>query len=157
MNRNRKMKNPVRGKMVQGDREIMKETVKKGRSRQAKTRANKGKEKDDITRINIRCPMLGGYMPARENLSLDQTLSLQLLNLILSGAWGGLDLHGCPHRHELWIVDGAQSGLLISLDGLALAGRRPQVLALAHALTTRRVSEWQTTAMATAAAVLCGR
>jgi hypothetical protein len=151
------MKNPVRGKMVQRDREIMKETVKKGESQQAKIRANKEKENDDITRINIRYPVLAGYTPTREILRLDQTLSLQLLDLILSGAWGGPDLLRYPRRHELWIVDGAQSGLLISLGSLALASHHSRVLALAYALTTRQVGEWQTTAMATAAAaVLCG-
>jgi hypothetical protein len=132
VNKNRKMKNPVRGKMVQGDGKIMKETMKKGRSRQAKTRANKRKEEDDITRIDIRYPVLAEYTPAREVLRLDQILSLQLFDLILSRAWSRPDLLRYSHHHELRIVDGAQSRILISLGGLALAGRHSRVLALAH-------------------------
>ena len=50
MNENGKMKDNIGGKVIQANPKIVKKSVKKGRSRKAKTGIDKGDEKNDLTR-----------------------------------------------------------------------------------------------------------
>lgn len=51
MDKDKKMKNPVWGKMVLRDVKITKETMKKRRSREAQASTNEGQEKNNFPRI----------------------------------------------------------------------------------------------------------
>jgi hypothetical protein len=64
------MEDSVRSKVVQRNIEIMEETMKKGRSRQAEDSSNKRDKKDDLTRTRSRNPMLA------EDLSISKVLLL---------------------------------------------------------------------------------
>ena len=50
MNKNGKVKNSIGSKVVQANPKIVKKSVKKGRSRKAKTGTDKGDEKNNLTR-----------------------------------------------------------------------------------------------------------
>jgi hypothetical protein len=52
------MKDSVRSKVVQRNTEIMKETMKKSRSRQVEASSNKRDKEDDLSRTRSRNPML---------------------------------------------------------------------------------------------------
>jgi hypothetical protein len=52
------MKDSVRSQVVQRNTKIMKETMKKSRSRQAEASSNERDKKDDLTRTRSRNPML---------------------------------------------------------------------------------------------------
>jgi hypothetical protein len=65
------MKDSVRSKVVQRDAEIMEETMKKGRSRQAEASSNERDKKDDLTRTRSRNPMLAEDLPISKVLLLD--------------------------------------------------------------------------------------
>jgi hypothetical protein len=57
--------------VVQRDAEIMEETMKKGRSKQAKASSNERDKKDDLTRTRSRNPMLAEDLPISKVLLLD--------------------------------------------------------------------------------------
>jgi hypothetical protein len=61
MYKHRKMKNPIRGKMIQGYIKEAKETVKKGRSWKAQTSTNKGHKKNNVTRVERRNSVLSTW------------------------------------------------------------------------------------------------
>jgi hypothetical protein len=52
------MKDSVRGQVVQRNTEIIKEMMKKSRSRQAEASSNERDKKNDLTRARSRNPML---------------------------------------------------------------------------------------------------
>ena len=58
MNKNRKMKDGIRSKMVQANPKILEEPMKKRRSRKAESSTDKGDKEDDLTRTWSRDPML---------------------------------------------------------------------------------------------------
>jgi hypothetical protein len=65
------MKDNIHSKVVQRDAKIMEETMKKGRSRQAKASSNKRDKKDDLTKTRSRNPMLAEDLPISKVLLLD--------------------------------------------------------------------------------------
>jgi hypothetical protein len=65
------MKDIVRGQVVQRNTEIMKETMKKGGSRQIEANSNERDKKDDLTRTRSRNPMLARDLPISKVLLLD--------------------------------------------------------------------------------------
>jgi hypothetical protein len=65
------MEDSVRSKVVQRNAEIMEETMKKGRSRQAEASSNERDKKDNLTRTRGRNPMLAGDLPISKLLLLD--------------------------------------------------------------------------------------
>jgi hypothetical protein len=65
------MEDSVRSKVVQRNAEIMEETIKKGRSRQAEASSNERDKKNDLTRTWSRNPMLVGDLPISKVLLLD--------------------------------------------------------------------------------------
>ena len=58
MNKNRKMKDGIRSKMIQGNPKIIKESVEEGRCRKVESSTDKGDKEDDLTRTWSRDPML---------------------------------------------------------------------------------------------------
>ena len=58
MNKDRKMKDSIGSKMVQGNPKIIEESMKKGRSGKAESSTDKGDKEDDLTRTWSRDPML---------------------------------------------------------------------------------------------------
>jgi hypothetical protein len=65
------MKDSVRSQVVQRNAEIMKETMKKSRSRKAEASSNERDKKDDLTRTRSRNPMLAWNLPINKILLLD--------------------------------------------------------------------------------------
>jgi hypothetical protein len=65
------MEDNVRSKVVQRNAEIMEETMKKGRSKQAEASLNKRDKNDDLTSTRSRNPMLVGDLPFSKVLLLD--------------------------------------------------------------------------------------
>ena len=58
MNKDRKVKDYIRSKMVQANPKIAKKLMKKGRGRKAKSSTNERDKKNDLTRTWSRDPML---------------------------------------------------------------------------------------------------
>ena len=50
MNKNRKMKDNIRGKVIQANPKIAEKPMKKSRSREAKSSTDKGNEENNLTR-----------------------------------------------------------------------------------------------------------
>jgi hypothetical protein len=65
------MEDNVWSKVVQRNAEIIEETMKKGRSRQAEASLNERDKKDDLTRTRSRNPMLARDLPISKVLVLD--------------------------------------------------------------------------------------
>jgi hypothetical protein len=65
------MKDNVRSQVVQRNAEIMEETMKKDRSKEAEASLNERDKKDDLTRTRSRNPMLAKDFPISKVLLLD--------------------------------------------------------------------------------------
>jgi hypothetical protein len=130
--KDKKMKNPIEGKMIQ---RYVKETMKKRRSRKAQASTNKRHKKNNLTRIEIRNPLLTRRPPFNETLLLDQILISQLLQLLLLGGQNRPGRCCGPHGKKFLVLDYLKNPLLVLLDDL-IATRCPRVLALAHKTLT---------------------
>jgi hypothetical protein len=100
----RKMKNPIEGKMIQ---RYVKETkmMNKRRSRKAQASMNKRHKKNNLARVEIRNPVLTKRPPFSETLLLDQTLISQLLQLLLLGGRNRPGRCYGPHGKKLLVLD----------------------------------------------------
>jgi hypothetical protein len=65
------MKDSVWSQVIQRNTEIMKETMKKNRSRQAEASSNERDKQDDLTKTRSRNPMLAWDIPISKILLLD--------------------------------------------------------------------------------------
>jgi hypothetical protein len=65
------MKDSVRSQVVQRNAKIMKETMKKSRSRQAEASSNERDKQDNLTRTKSKNPMLAWDLPISKILLLD--------------------------------------------------------------------------------------
>jgi hypothetical protein len=119
----RKMKNPIRGKMIQRNVKIMKEAMQKRRSRKAQTSTNERKEQDNLPRIEIRYPMFAGHPPIGKVLLLDPALIGHLLQLLLIGARSRPSGGSGSHGDELLILDHRESFFVILFHSLLLGAR----------------------------------
>jgi hypothetical protein len=133
--KDKKMKNPIEGKMIQRYVKETKETMKKRRSRKAQASTNKRHKKNNLTRIEIRNPLLTRRPPFNETLLLDQILISQLLQLLLLGGQNRPGRCCGPHGKKFLVLDYLKNPLLVLLDDL-IATRCPRVLALAHKTLT---------------------
>ena len=64
--------------MVQTNPKITKKLMKEGGSRKAKSGADKGNEKDNLTRTRSRNPMLARNSPFSDVFALDQAIADEL-------------------------------------------------------------------------------
>jgi hypothetical protein len=131
MYEDRKMKNPIGGKMIQ---RYVKETIKKRRSRKTQTSSNKRHKKNNFARIEIRNPVLTRCPPFSETLLLDQSFVSQLLQLLLLSGRNRLGRCYGPYGKKFLVLNYLKNPLLVLLDDLA--ARCPRVLALAHKTPT---------------------
>ena len=105
MNKDRKMKDNIGGKMVQGNPKIIKESMEEGRSGKAEPSMDKGDKEDDLTRTWSRDPMLAWSPPFSNVLTLDQTIADKLTKLVFSRCRSRPSLLCNPHGHELFVLD----------------------------------------------------
>jgi hypothetical protein len=91
--------------MIKTNPEILEETMKKSRGRQAETGPNKRDKQNNLTRTRSRNPMLAGDFPISKVLLLDQTILDQITKLILCGSRNGLEFLRSPHDDEFLILD----------------------------------------------------
>ena len=105
MNKNRKMKDDIRSKMVQTNPKITEKLTKEGGSRKAESITDKGDEKNNLTRTWSRDPMLAWSSPFSNVLTLDQTIANKLAKLVFSHRRSRPRLLGSPHGHELLVLD----------------------------------------------------
>ena len=105
MNKDRKMKDNIGGKMVQGNPKIIKESMEEGRSGKAESSTDKGDKEDDLTRTWSRDPMLAWSSPFSNVLALDQAIANKLAKLVFGCCWSRPNLLGSPHGHELLVLD----------------------------------------------------
>ena len=91
--------------MVQTNPKITKKLMKEGGSRKAKTGADKGNEKDNLTRTWSRNPVLARNSPFSNALALDQTIAGKLAKLVFSCCRSRPSFLGSPHGHELLVLD----------------------------------------------------
>ena len=73
--------------MVQTNPKITKKLMKEGGSRKAKSGADKGNEKDNLTRTQSRNPMLTRNSPFSDDFALDQVVTDELAQLIFARCW----------------------------------------------------------------------
>jgi hypothetical protein len=71
MNKHGQVKRTIWGQMIKTNPEILKETVKKSRGRQAQASPNKRDKQNNLTRTRSRNPMLAGDLPINKVLLLD--------------------------------------------------------------------------------------
>jgi hypothetical protein len=119
----KKMKNPIWGKMVQRNVKIVKGAMQKRRSKKAQTSANERKEQDNLSRIEIRYPMFVGCPPISKVLLLDQALIDHLLQLLLLGARSRPSDGSGSHGNELLVLDHRKSFLPVLFRSLLLVAR----------------------------------
>ena len=105
MNKHRKMKDNIGGKMVQSNPKIIKESMEEGRSGKAESSTDKGDKEDNLTRTWSRDPMLAWSSPFNNVLALDQAVAGKLAKLVFGYCWGRPNLLGSPHGHELLVLD----------------------------------------------------
>ena len=105
MNKDRKMKDNIGGKMVQGNPKIIKESMEEGRSGKAESSTDKGDKEDDLTRTGSRDPMLTWSSPFSKILALDQAVADKLAKLLFGCCRIRPNLLGSPHGHELLVLD----------------------------------------------------
>jgi hypothetical protein len=129
------MKNPVRGKMIQRNGKIVKETMQKRRSKKAQTSTKERKEQNNLPRIQIRYPMFVGRPPI-SNVLLDQALIGHLLQLLLLGARSRPSGGSGSHGDKLLVLDHRESFLLVLVCSLLLIACYPQAASSAHVPTT---------------------
>ena len=91
--------------MVQINPKITKKLMKEGGSRKAKTGADKGNEKDNLTRTWSRNPVLARNSPFSNVFALDQAIANELAELVFGCCWSRPNLLSCPHGHELLVLD----------------------------------------------------
>jgi hypothetical protein len=116
--KSRKVKNPVWGKMVQGNIKVTKESMKKSKSWKAQTSANKRKKKNNLTRIERRNPVLSRHLSHGKTLILDQSLICQLLQLLLHGGRNRPGRRRSPHGEKLLVLDHLKNLIFIHLSHL---------------------------------------
>ena len=91
--------------MVQTNPEITKKLMKEGGSRKAKSGADKGNEKDNLTRTRSRNPMLARNSPFSDDFALDQAVANELAQLVFACCWSRPNLLSSPHGHKLLVFD----------------------------------------------------
>ena len=121
MNKDRKMKDNIGSKMIQANPKIAEKSVKKSRSRKAESDTDKGDEKNNLTRTWSRDPMLAWSSPISKLLALEQTITHELAQLVLSHGRSRPDLLSNPHGHEFLILNHGKRGLLVHIGYLGLA------------------------------------
>jgi hypothetical protein len=104
MNKHGQVKHTIRGQKIKTNPEILEETMKKSRGRQAETGPNKRDKQNNLTRTRSRNLMLAGDFPISKVL-LDQTVLDQIAKLILCGSQNGLEFLRSPHGDEFLILD----------------------------------------------------
>ena len=134
MNKDRKMKNNIGGKMVQSNPKIIKESMEEGRSGKAESSTDKGDKEDDLTRTWSRDPMLAWSSPFSNVLALDQTITDKLTQLIFSCSQSRLDLLSSPHGHKFLIFNNRERCFLIDKGRLGLTRRLLPTHILAKAM-----------------------
>ena len=105
MNKDRKVKDCIRSKMVQANPKIAEKLMKKSRGRKAKSSTNERDKKDNLTRTWDRDPMLTWNSPFSNGLALDQAVADKLVELLFSGCRSRPRLLGGPHGNKLLILD----------------------------------------------------
>ena len=105
MNKDRKVKDYIRSKMVQANPKIAKKLMKKSRGRKAESSTNERDKKDNLTRTWGRDPMLAWNSPFSNGLALDQTVANKLTELLLGGHRSWPRLLGGPHGNKLLIFN----------------------------------------------------
>ena len=105
MNKDRKMKDCIRSKMVQANPKIAEKLMKKSRGRKAESSMNERDKKDNLTRTWDRDPMLAWNSPFSNGLALDQTVADKLMELLLGGRRSRPRLLGGPHGNKLLIFN----------------------------------------------------
>ena len=73
--------------MVQTNPKITKKLVKEGGSRKAKSGADKGNKKDNLTRTQSRNSMLARNSPFSVVFALDQAIADELAQLVFACCW----------------------------------------------------------------------
>ena len=73
--------------MVQTNPEITKKLMKEGRSRKAKSGADKGNKEDNLTRTRSRNSMLAQNSPFSDDFALDQAIADELAQLVFACCW----------------------------------------------------------------------
>ena len=121
MNKDRKMKDNIGSKMIQANPKIAEKLVKKSRSQKAESGTDKGDEKNNLTRTWSGDLVLVWSSPINNILALDQTITDELAQLILSCSRSRPDLLSSPHGHEFLIFIDEKRGLLIHKGYLRLA------------------------------------
>ena len=84
MNKNRKMEDDIRSKMVKANPKITEKPMKKRRSRKAESSTDKRDKKNNLTRTWSWDPMLARSFLISNVLALDQTIANKLAQLIFS-------------------------------------------------------------------------
>ena len=105
MNKDRKVKDCIRSKMVQANPKIAEKLMKKSRGGKAKSSANERDKKNDLTKTWSRDPMLAWNSPFSKSLALDQAVTDKLTELLFGGCRSRPRLLGGPHGNKLLILD----------------------------------------------------
>ena len=105
MNKDKKVKECIRSKMVQANPKIAKKLMKKSRGGKAKSSTNERDKKNDLTRTWSRDPMLAWNSPFSNGLALDQAVANKLAELLFGGCRSQPRLLGGPHGNKLLILD----------------------------------------------------
>ena len=105
MNKDKKMKDSIGGKMVQSNPKIIKESMEEGRSGKAESSTDKGDKEDDLTSTGSRDSMLAWSSPFSKVLALDQAVADKLAKLLFSCCRSRPNLLGSPHGHKLLVLD----------------------------------------------------
>ena len=121
MNKDRKVKDCIRSKMIQANPKIVEKLMKKGRGRKTKSNTDKEDKKNDLTRTWSKDPMLTWSSPFSNVLALDQAIADKLMKLVFSRCWSRPKLLGSPHGHELLVLDHGKRGFLVDKGRLGLA------------------------------------
>jgi hypothetical protein len=91
--------------MIKTNPEILEETMKKSRGRQADTGPNKRDKQNNLTRTRSRNLMLARDFPISKVLLLDQNVLDQIAKLILRDSQNGPEFLHNPHGDEFLILN----------------------------------------------------
>jgi hypothetical protein len=105
MNKHEQVKHTIRGQMIKTNPEILEETMKKSRGRQADTGPNKRDKQNNLTRTRSRNLMLARDFPISKVLLLDQNVLDQIAKLILRDSQNGPEFLHNPHGDEFLILN----------------------------------------------------
>ena len=139
MNKGRKKKNPVRGKMVESNAIELAKLIDELRSGETETEENKVKKQDGITSRRSRDKMLTREHKARKGLHLQQAIGDEEVELRRRRGWSWPALLHRPHLHEIWILDDLKGALLvrIGVGAVSLLGSSD------HGRRKRRSEAWK--------------